>query len=165
MPRSVRVYGIGHCGTHCQGTNLKSSERKVRVLTFFSTNPARSIPAMCCLLVTLAFPIGCTNKDDDSAAATNKLCSSDKSCPGTLTCGTGQSDRAQCVERCARPGPASESGCPEDTFCYVPPDAKEEGHCTLICSTDKDCQDRHPSLKCKGRTQTEQWALRICVLE
>lgn len=125
----------------------------------------RSILLAGLLLASLTFPIGCANKEDDSSTAINKLCSSDKSCPGTLTCGKGQSDRAQCVERCARSGPAAESGCPEDTFCYVPPDAVEEAHCTLICATDKDCQDRHPSLKCKGRTATEEWALRICVLE
>lgn len=114
----------------------------------------------CCLFVA-----GCANKADDSVSAINKLCSSDKFCPGTLTCGKGQSDRAQCVERCARYGPGPDSGCPEDTFCYVPPDAKEEAHCTLICATDQDCQDRHPSLKCKERTQTEEWALKVCVLE
>jgi len=125
----------------------------------------RSIFRASCLLMTLLGLVGCANKDDDSAAAINKLCSSDKSCPGTLTCGKGVTDRAQCVERCARYGPAAESGCPEDTFCYVPPDAVEEAHCTLICATDKDCQDRHPSLKCKERTQTEEWALKICVLE
>ena len=125
----------------------------------------RSILATGCLLGSLVFAIGCANKQDDSAASINKLCSSDKSCPGTHTCGKGQSDRAQCVERCARYGPAEVSGCPDDTFCYVPPEAPEEGHCTLICATDKDCQDRHPSLKCKERTQTEEWALKICVLE
>ena len=125
----------------------------------------RSMLTTGCLLIALLGLIGCANKDDDSAAAINKLCSSDKSCPGTLTCGKGQSDRAQCVERCARYGPGPDSGCPEDTFCYVPTDAPEEGHCTLICATDKDCQDRHPSLKCKERTQTEEWALKVCVLE
>ena len=134
-------------------------------MTHHSTIPIRSVLATCCLLAALAFSIGCTHKDDDSSAAINKLCSSDKSCPGTLVCGRGQSDRAQCVERCARYGPASESGCPDGTFCYVPSDAQEEGHCTLICATDKDCQDRHPSLKCKERTQTEEWALKVCVLE
>ncbi len=125
----------------------------------------RSVFATGCLLASLTFSVGCAKNADDSATAINKLCSSDKSCPGTLTCGKGQSDRAQCVEPCARYGPGPDSGCPEDTFCYVPPDAKEEGHCTLICATDKDCQDRHPSLKCKERTQTEEWALKICVLE
>jgi hypothetical protein len=68
-------------------------------------------------------------------------------------------DRAQCVLRCAQYGFGPDSGCPAGTFCDVPPDAKEEGHCTLICSSDKDCQARHPSLKCKERTQTEEWAL------
>lgn len=116
-----------------------------------------------CLVVGL-FAVGC-DKTDETVAATNKLCVSNESCPSSLTCGKGQSDRAQCVQRCARYGPGPESGCPTGTFCYVPPEAAEGGHCTLICATDKDCQDRHPSLKCKERTQTEEWALQICVLE
>ena len=85
----------------------------------------RTILTTGCLLMTLLGLAGCANKEDDSAAAINKLCSSDKSCPGTLTCGKGASDRAQCVERCAKYGPGLDSGCPEDTFCYVPTDAPE----------------------------------------
>ena len=106
----------------------------------------RSVFATGCLLASLTFSVGCAKNADDSATAINKLCSSDKSCPGTLTCGKGQSDRAQCVEPCARYGPGPDSGCPEDTFCYVPPDAKEEGHCTLICATDKDCCALHANV-------------------
>ncbi len=45
------------------------------------------------VLMTLLGFAGCAHKDDDSATAINKLCSSDKSCPGTTTCGKGQSDR------------------------------------------------------------------------
>jgi len=71
------------------------------------------------LVGLLASSAGCAYKQDDSATAVLKLCSNDKSCPGTLTCGKGLSDRAQCVERCARYGPGPESGCPEDIFCYV----------------------------------------------
>ncbi len=52
-------------------------------------------------LVSLLEISGCA-KLDESAVATNKLCTSDKSCPSTLTCGKGQSDRAQCVQPCAR---------------------------------------------------------------
>ncbi len=114
-------------------------------------------------LASLVLVGGCARTDE--AAAINTLCTSDKSCPGTLLCGKGQSDRAQCVQRCYKIGPGTESGCPEGTFCYIPPDAIEEGHCTLICATDEECQDRHSSLKCKDRTQTEDWALQICVLE
>ncbi len=114
------------------------------------------------LFVSLWFA-GC-DKTDELALATNRLCTSDKSCPGTLTCGTGKTNRGQCVQPCAKYGPGPESGCPAGTFCYVPTELKEEGHCTAICSTDQDCRDRHPSLACKERTQTEEWALQICVL-
>jgi len=124
----------------------------------------RWFSSLCALCLTVGSLVSGCDKTDELALATNRLCTSDKSCPGTLTCGTGKSTRGQCIQPCAKTGPGPESGCPAGTFCYVPPEAKEEGHCTAICSTDKDCQERHPTLVCKERTATEEWALQICIL-
>lgn len=121
----------------------------------------RALPCWLSLLIPMW--LHCTPADE-SAAATNKLCTSDQACPSELACGKGQSDRAQCVKRCYEVGPGPDSGCPTGTFCYIPPDAPKEGHCTLICATAKECQDRHPSLTCKEQAQTEEWALQICIL-